>query len=58
MDYLKLFAGLGLLIVFGWLLIRNHHRRGFIHGLFRLDTVIGLVAGFYLVITSLNALWN
>jgi hypothetical protein len=58
MDYLKLLAGIGLLIVFGWLLVRNAHRKGFINGLFAIDTLLGLIAGLYLVITSLNALWS
>ena len=58
MDYLKLVAGFGLLIAFGWLLVRNQNRKGIIHALFRLDTVIGIVAGLYLIITSINSLWT
>lgn len=58
MDYFKLLAGIALLIIFGWLLVRNSRRKGFIDGLFAIDTLLGLVAGLYLVFTSLNALWN
>lgn len=52
MDYIKLVSGIGLLVVFTWLLFRNKDRKGIIHVLFRLDTVLGLIAGLYLIINS------
>ena len=52
MEYMKLIAGIVFLMTFGWLLVRNIDRKGFMHGLFRIDTIIGIVAGLYLVITS------
>ena len=58
MDYFKLLAGLALLIIFGWLLARNYRRKGFINGLFAFDTLLGFIAGLYLVITSINVLWS
>jgi general stress protein CsbA len=55
MEYIKLFCGIGLLVVFTWLLLRNSVRKGFIHSLFRLDIAMGMIAGGYLVITSIIA---
>lgn len=52
-----LLAGVGLLILCGWLLTKNIKRRGFINYLFRFDIIVGLVAGIYLVVASANALW-
>lgn len=56
MDYTRLILGIALLAVFTWLLIRNSKRSGFIHTLFRFDTIVGMVAGLYLIISSVNAL--
>jgi len=56
MDYTRLFLGIALLVIFTWLLIRNGKRSGFIHTLFRFDTIVGMVAGLYLIISSVNAL--
>ena len=57
MDYVKLVAGLLLLIVFGWLLIRNGKRTGFLQAFFSIDILLGLIAGFYLLITSVVSIW-
>ena len=48
----KLVSGIALLIVFGWILPRNKERKGVIHSLFRIDTLVGIVAGIYLILTS------
>lgn len=56
MDYTRLFLGIALLAIFTWLLIRNGKRSGFIHTLFRFDTIVGMVAGLYLIISSITAL--
>ena len=56
MEYIKLFSGIGLFIVFTWLLVRNSRRKGFTHSLFQLDTALGMMAGGYLVITSIISL--
>lgn len=58
MEYMKLFIGLALLAVFTWILIKNGRRSGFIHTLFRVDTIIGIVAGVYLIFTSLHSLFT
>jgi LPXTG-motif cell wall-anchored protein len=57
MEVVYLMLGIALLVVFGWLLARNRKRSGFIHAVFRIDIVLGLVAGLYLVVTSLNSLF-
>lgn len=57
MDYVKLVAGLLLLLVFGWLLIRNGKRIGFLQVFFSIDILLGLIAGFYLLITSVVSIW-
>jgi hypothetical protein len=56
MDILKLIIGLVILAVFAWIFKKNINRKGVIHSLFRIDTVIGLVAGFYLIFTSIYSL--
>ena len=57
MEYIKIIAGLALLIIFSWLLIKNSKRKGFKDALFQIDTILGIVAGLYLVITSVISLW-
>jgi len=57
MNYLKLILGLAFLFTFAWILISNSKRSGFIHTLFRIDTIIGMVAGLYLTFTSVFALF-
>lgn len=53
---MQLISGIALLAIFTWLLIRNGRRKGFIHTLFRIDTIIGILAGLYLVATSVHSL--
>ena len=57
MDYIKIIAGFALLIIFSWLLIKNSKRKGFMDALFQIDTILGIVAGLYLIITSVTSLW-
>ena len=56
MDYTRLILRIALLAIFTWLLIRNSKRSGFIHMLFRFDTIVGMVAGLYLIISSVHTL--
>jgi len=56
MKVFTLLLGIALLTGFTWILIRNSKRTGFIHTLFRFDTLVGLVASIYLIISSLNSL--
>jgi hypothetical protein len=56
MDYTKLIAGIALLGIFTWILLKNSKRSGFIHALFRIDTLLGMVAGCYLIYTSVHSL--
>jgi hypothetical protein len=56
MDYVKLILGIGLIAAFTWILVKNSKRSGFLHALIRIDTVVGMVAGIYLVFTSVQSL--
>jgi hypothetical protein len=56
MEYIKLIVGLGLTVTFIWLLLNNSKRTNFINALLRLDTILGLVAGVYLVCASTYSL--
>jgi hypothetical protein len=56
MGYLTLILGVALLAVFYWLLRVNWKRSGLIHALFRVDTILGLIAGAYLIVVSMQAI--
>lgn len=56
MDYLKLSLGIILLVAFVFVLQKNSKRKGFVNALSFPDTLLGIVAGLYLVITSIVAL--
>jgi len=56
MEYIKLLLGIGLTIFFAWLLVKNLKRSGIINALLRLDTIGGITAGLYLVVTSIHSL--
>lgn len=56
MGYVKLITGIGLILVFTWLLVKNFKRTGFMNALGRFDTIVGIIAGVYLVITSIGSL--
>ena len=56
MEYFKLIFGLALTATFIWLLLKNSKRTNFINALLRVDTILGLVAGVYLVFTSTYSL--
>lgn len=56
MEYIKLIIGAGLITGLGWIFIKNWKRKGFINALFRIDMIIGIIAGIYLVITAVNTL--
>gem|GEM_PF-1350563 len=57
MEYIKLILGIGLLAVFTWILIKNSKRTSFIHSLLRVDTIVGMIVGVYLVFTSVHSLF-
>ena len=56
MEYIKLILGVVLIIAFTWILFRNSKRSGLLHALLRIDTVLGMIAGLYLAITSVHSL--
>ena len=53
---MMLILGIGLLAIFTWILIRNRKRTGVTHTLFRIDTIIGVLAGLYFVFASVKSL--
>lgn len=56
MEYISLLAGIALCSVFGWILVKTRHRseKGFWYDwIRRFDVLVGIVAGLYLIITSL-----
>jgi len=55
MDYLKFFGGLLVFFVFVGLLWRNSKQKGFASAIFSFDIVLGLIAGLYLIISSVAA---
>jgi uncharacterized membrane protein YdcZ (DUF606 family) len=52
MEYINLVFGIILLTAFTWILVKNSKRTGFLHSLFRFDTIVGIIAGLYLTLTS------
>jgi hypothetical protein len=56
MEYKMLILVIGLLAIFTWILIRNRKRTGVIYTLFRIDTIVGVLAGLYFVLASVKSL--
>ena len=56
MEYLKLILGLVLTVTFIWLLMKNSKRTNFVNSLLRVDTILGLAGGVYLIFASTYAL--
>jgi hypothetical protein len=48
--------GLTLLIVFIWIFVKNGKRTGLLHAIIRIDTMVGIIAGAYLTVSSLFSL--
>ena len=56
MEYTNLVLGIVLLITFVWILIKNSNRTGILHAILRIDTMVGVVAGLYLTVSSIISL--
>ena len=56
MVFLKLILGIGLTVTFIWILVKNSKRTSFINALLRVDTILGVTAGAYLILTSTYSL--
>jgi hypothetical protein len=56
MEWIQLIIGIGMVALFIWLLVKNAHRTGVINALFSIDTMIGVIAGIYLIVTAAQAL--
>ena len=52
MEFARLILGAVFIVVFGWFLARKIRRYGVAKALFSLDVLLGLIAGLYLVISS------
>lgn len=52
MIYFKLFAGIGLLAIYFWLLSKRAKKYRFADALFNFDIIVGLAAGIFLVAGS------
>jgi hypothetical protein len=56
MTYFKLIAGIALFFIFIWFLQKSAKRYGSVKALLSFDIMMGILAGLYLVVTSLLAL--
>jgi len=56
MEFIKLILGIGLVVVFIWVLMKNSNRTSFINALLRVDTAFGIIAGIYLVFSATYSL--
>lgn len=57
MEYIELFAGFVLIVVFAWILVRNSKRTGWQSAVLTLDNVLIIIAGICLVIFSTRSLF-
>ena len=56
MEYIKLIIGIGFIIAFTWIFIRNTKRSGFVKALIGFEIIIVIIVGLYLTFTSIHAL--
>jgi hypothetical protein len=56
MEYLKLFAGIILFSSLAWIFLKIRKRKGFLNALFEIDTMIGMAAGVYLIVSALQGI--
>jgi hypothetical protein len=56
METMNLMLGICLLAAFGWIFFRNSKRSSVLHAFLRIETIAGIVAGLYLVISSAASL--
>ncbi len=56
MEYINLILGIGLVVAFTWIFVRNSKRSGGLHALLRIDTIAGILAGLYMVLNSIHSL--
>ena len=56
MEYVKLLVGIVMIVVFTWILVRNSKRTGWMDALLRLDNLLIVAIGAYMVVTSARML--
>jgi hypothetical protein len=58
MDYLELTLGIILTVTYIWLIMRRRKKSSLLESVFHFDIIIGMIAGLYLIITSIYSLYN
>jgi hypothetical protein len=58
MDYLELALGIILTVTYIWLIRRRRENSSLLQSVFHFDIIIGMIAGLYLIITSIYSLYN
>jgi hypothetical protein len=58
MEYLELTLGLILTVTYTWLVIKRRKKSSLFESVFHFDIMIGMIAGLYLVVTSIYSLSN
>jgi hypothetical protein len=56
MDYLELTLGIILIVTYIWLIMRRRKKSSLLESVFHFDIIIGMIAGLYLIITSIYSL--
>jgi hypothetical protein len=56
MEYVELTLGIILIVTYTWLVIRRRKKSSLFESVFHFDIIIGMIAGLYLVITSIYSL--
>jgi len=56
MPYFNLILGIILTVVFIWLLIKTSKRKGFVNAFVTVDIALGVIAGIYLISSSVYSL--
>jgi len=58
MDYLELTLGIILTVTYIWLILRRRKQSSLLESIFHFEILLGLIAGLYLIITSIYSLYN
>jgi hypothetical protein len=56
MESYKLISGIGLTALFSLILLRNIKRSTWVHSILRVDTMVGVIAGLYLIFSFVHSL--
>ena len=56
MELFKLIAGFSLVAIFAWLIYRTRNAKGVLNNIFKFDMIVGIVAGIYLIVSSVGSI--